>query len=649
MTGESRINSLAFASIGFLIALIFIVFHIDAMWSASVDLAHHYALAFRISELWVLPPEHDPTLGEMNYYPNGAHVVAALLGSPWGSVVVGIQIVALGSIALVWLSSAYVIRSLPVALGGATALFAIALLALNKAAFGFELHGGELVGNFFFSQLVGDALLFFLLAALLGVERKHGPTWAAVALLPLMLLVAEIHLLPALKALGLIAGLNALSLCVDRESKRVSVREISGRAALVLVAAALLIAHPSFSAMRMISENDGALQLHGVAYPLGLLAACVLLTASSTALLVQWWRRSADVELLALKYLALLGLVTSALCVLQYVLNLFGIGSDYAVKKYSFGVLTALLLQMSVIASILFVSSDRFRKAKEILGGDAARAVLVSAFTVLALLGGLPHRKVQDVSDLVATEQKLLRLADGIPLLERQERPAVAIGLKSHPAPIDYMFSIAILKTPRELAIPDVLINRDLVRPDAYSFVVTMAQSPTYGSAGCGSLVPGDLAIVDATCIGERLVSHSACRNGLDFTAGGILQATTLSGFSWPEPEGRWTDGPVASFECWADGVAFPEATLELAPFLHGGVKAQRLEIAVNGKNIFSGTFGAGGIDRTELQLDLRGVAPAETFVFVLKLDDATSPSDIGLSEDARKLGFRLKRISFGG
>lgn len=633
--------------VGLLIASIFVILNIDSMWSASVDLAHHYALAFRISELWVLPPGHDPTLGEMNYYPNGAHFVSALLGSPWGSIIIGMQIVSLGSIALVWLSCAYLIRSLPVAVGGATAFSAVALLVLNAATFGFELHGSELVGNFFFSQLVGDAALLFLLAALVTGERKYGPTWATVALLPLMLLLAAIHLLPALKALGLIAGFSALSLCVNARIRRVPVGEVVARAALVLVAATLLIAHPSFSAMKMISENDGALQLQGIAFPLGLLAACVILAATSTALLAQWWRRSMDVDFLALKYLAVLGLVTSGLCVVQYVLTLFGTGSDYAVKKYSFGVLTTLLLQASVIASIFFVDSNRFRKIGNVLARSVANGVLVTAFAVVALFMCLPQRKVQDVSDLFATEQTLLRLADAVPSGGREGKPAVAIGLQSHPGPIDYMFSIAILKTPRELAIPDVLVNRDLSRPEAYSFVVTMAASSRYGSAGCGSLVPGDLAIVDARCIGERLHAHSACRNGIDFTADGILPAKTLSGFSWPEPEGRWTDGPVASFECRADGETFTAATLELAPFLHGTVKSQRLSITVNGKNVFSGTFGLGEIEEPRLRLDLKDVAPAGTYVFVLELEDATSPSDIELSEDARKLGFRLKRVSF--
>ena len=44
---------------------IFVFYNIDSMWTASVDLSHHYALAFRISEQWMLISLADPTLGEM--------------------------------------------------------------------------------------------------------------------------------------------------------------------------------------------------------------------------------------------------------------------------------------------------------------------------------------------------------------------------------------------------------------------------------------------------------------------------------------------------------------------------------------------------------------------------------------------------------
>src|SRR5688572_15559110 len=54
-------------------------------YGLSLDVAHHYALVATIMRDWHVGPTPLPHLGEMNYYPNLSHWVAALFGSLLGS------------------------------------------------------------------------------------------------------------------------------------------------------------------------------------------------------------------------------------------------------------------------------------------------------------------------------------------------------------------------------------------------------------------------------------------------------------------------------------------------------------------------------------------------------------------------------------
>ena len=63
-----------------LVGIFLVIIEMDSIWTHSVDLAHHYALAFRISENWTLVGTDDPTLGEMNFYPSTSHALAAIVG-----------------------------------------------------------------------------------------------------------------------------------------------------------------------------------------------------------------------------------------------------------------------------------------------------------------------------------------------------------------------------------------------------------------------------------------------------------------------------------------------------------------------------------------------------------------------------------------
>src|SRR3954468_3709966 len=84
-----------------LVVVALVLWNFDRLWSLSIDLAHHYVLAYRLAEEWRLPVK-DPSLGEMNFYPWMAHALAAIAGTVLSSVYAGLQVVALLSLAAVW-------------------------------------------------------------------------------------------------------------------------------------------------------------------------------------------------------------------------------------------------------------------------------------------------------------------------------------------------------------------------------------------------------------------------------------------------------------------------------------------------------------------------------------------------------------------
>ena len=629
------------------VAVLFVLYNIDSMWSWSADLAHHYSLAFRISEQWMLSPQTDPTLGEMNIYPRGSHIIAALIGAFVNSTFLGMQLATLISLSVLWLCAILILDSLPGYARTVALTAALALIVLNHFVFRFDLHGHEVVGNFFYSQLVGHAFFFLGMVFSIRIEKTNGALWASAALVPTMLFMAFIHLIPALESFGLIAGLVFVFLFTEYRNGRVSLRKIILSTAILLIAIVGMMFHPSLSAMRGIAENNGILALRNITYPLGLLAFCFFVLITSTILFVQWIKRGGDNEFLAAKYLAIYGLATAGLCALQYVLTFFGQGSDYAVKKYAFGLTTVLLLQLSVMLSMAVSGSKNVNASGKVISGTAVNTIILVILSLSVLFDNVPSTKALDVSDVVATEKRLINLVDTSLPPAHDGKPAVVIGLNGFPNTVNYLFSIAIAKTPRDLATPEVLINNYLTHPKNYSYVISSSSNKGYGSTNCKSISSGPVSLVKAECHADWLKIASSCRHPFDFSLNGFVSERLLSGFGAADSHGRWTNGTAAHFECIAGDSVFKTVKLEFAPFVHGSLNSQRLQVFVNGKEAYQGSFSAARDSNNPLVIDLSGVPVSEKYAFDFKVPDAISPKEIGLNSDRRKLGFYLKKISF--
>ena len=625
----------------------FILFNIDSLWSLSVDIAHHYALAYRISEQWWLTAIFDPTLGEMNIYPRGGHIIAAIVGAFFNSTFIGLQLTTLASVAIIWISILAILNGMPQRIANASLLSFFLFFLINTFILRFGLHGHEVVSNYFFSQLVAQAFLYLSLIFSMRIEKKIGELWAAFALLFIMSFVATIHLLPAIQILGLIGGITAIKIFgIYMNSEDYSKTQIAIAVIIPVVSIIVLVFHPSFSAMLSIGANNGALKLHNIPYPLGIIALSILVLLTSFILFMQWARHNTNV--IEAKYFSILGASTAALCLIQYTLNFYDIGSDYAVKKYGFSLLTISLIQLSIIFSLIAVRSSHTKIASSILTNDIARKIILTALGLFVLLSVVPNKKTIDASKIVEMEKRISILAYSEIPQAPDGKSNVVIGLSDFSNTINYLFSIAFAKTQRDFAISDVLIAGKLSDFDKYYKVISSSGNANYGSSSiCASSVSGDISIIDSLCLEHQITTkNKLCENSFNFSTASI-PLSLLQGFSVREDHGRWTNGKTAQFMCLAGDNRYNSIKLELTPFIYGSLKSQRLEISVNGIHVYQNVISTSRDSRNPVNIDLTNIPVADEYVLEFNMPDAISPKEVGLNDDGRMIAFSIYRIAF--
>ncbi len=620
----------------------------DPLWNSSVDLAHHYALAARLGQHWLLPAAYDHSLGEMNVYPNGAHVLAALVGRVAGSTLLGLQLMANAAYLAVWAVLLLLLRQLPARAAVLSGVTLGLLLLLNRSLQLAELHGNELIANFFYSQLVGQAGALLALLGAMRLERAGQPAgWRYLLLLAAIGVLCSVHLKPALELLAALALSCALDLHTawSRGQRRIALLP-----ALLapLAGALLLVSHPGFAVMRSLSEHDGVVVVRYLNSPLivGLYAGALLLV--SLALLYRWRQAAAadaanGVALLGLKYISLYGAACSLMCVLQSVALVFDIGSAYAVKKYLYGLHTALLLELCLLPALLlgwYRAQDRQPLRRQ------AVLLLSPLLLALAVLCTLPtSAPLASTAALVRIERQLTDLR-ALRLAEAPDHYTYVARLDGVSPVVSYMFSIGIFGVPRNSNAGDVLGGR---MPSDLSQVGHLLSGPALGGdqryLGCRqAAAPAGMALLDGACL-EAVLNPPGQHIAL--TINNHKPLCTLNGFSPPEQEGSWTMTRHATVACpvpaLVEGKAPTQVLLDTHAFLHK-LPSQRLQISVNGGALQTIGYAP---DISARQLALPLPTGARVLTLALTLPDARSPLELGIGADQRQLGVMLHAISF--
>lgn len=466
--------------------------------SLSYDMPEHYELVYYLQHYW-----HLPTGTLLAYLPN-AYVVAAILGTFLGSPFFGMQWTLLISALAIWSLLGFALTTLPRRSFCFTSILLFALLLINYHHL--NLFTNEIVRNFFFPQFFAQAIvtLFFVLA--LSWEKKEVNPLLIYLLLSAGVLLAEnTHLLPAVELFGF---LTLLILLDNYLIKKISFAIKSG--ALLLLMLVAIIINPAFNAMRLISTNNGALALRHIHSLKSLSVVCVLVGLLSVFLIIKWLKHNElRKNCLVLKYFGLFGLTISTLCILQIILLQLGQGSEYACRKYAFGLNTFLLINLSLAVSITL----KPQWLTEITNPNIPIQIFQYIFVPLLLLivfflGPLHFNKYFNVSDIVRLEQVISSYRNTVLQEPPKEKYDYAIGLNDHyPATIDSMISRIILGAPPlpDKNMNDILMRTSFTEPQKVRFLFTL-KGKMWDIPSCRKhILYGSIVLLDGHCVLQEL------------------------------------------------------------------------------------------------------------------------------------------------
>lgn len=338
----------------------------------SFDLAQHYVLIDELMKYGGVRAGNPTNLGSMIHYPPLAHWLAVIIGRISGSGLTGMTIAAIGSLFASYLLICSLVRrdnsaALPLFAG----LFAAAIWTHS-------LIGWEIVGNFFYPQLVGDAVYF---AVLLWLCRDWPIVMKIACIASLGCAAMWLQPLTALHILGTGCAIFAFDAICDRSRKHAAAFVI-----LACCAVPIILLNPEYRFMKQIAQWNGGLDF---GYPHVMLVAFLGLCVGILTLIGQLKTRDRTSIVLGAALVSAAGLA-----ILQFILwKCAHNGSPYAVKKHMFIVVTLSLMNMARLAGARISSMRRLEPYAPVVASIVAG---VSAWMVLSLSFTSPLTPIVD-------------------------------------------------------------------------------------------------------------------------------------------------------------------------------------------------------------------------------------------------------------
>ena len=511
-----------------------VVFFFDCMWSTSVDLADHNAVVNRLFDHWGMPITDD-LYYFYHSYPAFSHIAAAVLALPLSSPLAGVQLLTLLSLVALWSGFALILQTLPYRMRALIGAGFVLLLIFNRSILKLELHGNEIIGsNFLFPQFVGQAFAVVVIAVTALFERDERDPTLGYLLLAVAIPVAEgFHLVPAAQLFGVLVLLIAIDFHLSPRQNHLPKLAIG--ASLIIASTIGIILHPNFKNMfdqGMDPSNTGALALLRTPNLPSLAVLSVVVGFLSALLLYTWAYSLSNAEArrngVAAKFVALYGLSNSGICLFQIFIGLFGIGTEYACRKYAFALNTTLLLDLVLLLGFFF----KPRWLASSFGNDRLLAGLFeSAFVSLFLLAGvftvLPKEKMIDAADLATTE----RFAKAYVQTAFDNPPGkynYAVGIAPNSPNIDYFITRGALHAP-PAGDPgnteDIYEGRPFSQPPLVGHILTLRNSK-WDVPNCRTQFSSpSLVVLDGQCAISALRNSSKCVGRVDFSINGHVGA----------------------------------------------------------------------------------------------------------------------------
>ena len=597
-------------------ALIFLLIKYGPFFqNGSPDYVLHFELIDEIMQHGRVSSDAMTRIAIMALYPPIAHWMAAILGWWIGSGLVAITILTVAAAFFSYLIALRITADTPLKL----ALFFCAFLLLSRTA---SFVGWEVVANFFFPQLVGDALYFLTLWCMLKTDRlscRAGIFIVAGAIGMWLQPLNAVQIIGAGCVLLLVEGVR-----IWHNQRAFPRRYAAGAVVAVIVAIAMFLLHPELKLMRFISTNNGALEFRygHIMLVAGMCGAICILNAARYVFL------KADK---ADAVISSAGVAAFILVMIQFISWKFhGDGSAYAVKKHMFIVFT-----IGVMNGVRLVGAlvDRFGTRRAFLAELAApvAAAYMATFALQKFTEPLaPTVQALDYARAIAAYQfpsinaKNTVVSDNaLPLISNALVSKIAFN---HQMTYDWWAGKLITD-----GVPYVMVRRS-------ANIDQMCKSP--------HALTDRYAVVDTSCLTSYTLGET-----LNFSLTGNGYWYKQGGWGFEEPWGTWSLGNIGGkgmlslpketkgpLQLEADGMAYITPT-------HS---EQRVVVNVNGHDVATWTYdankiGPAGHRTAAIPTDL---IKDGKLTIVFKAPNSVSPMQDGGPSDMRVLGLGLKTLT---
>ncbi len=628
----------------FILSCIFIAFAYGPTFNgASLDFALHLSLVNFISSNLSFPnwasigqSQHVSTLGVMTFYPPIAHASAALFGKIFHSDVLGILVIGKLSVFLPYVVVNYAMMKDRNLAGSLLFTIFITIFASYRI-----FHGDELIGNFFFAQSFGFALMIACLYACIMIFDG----WMSIILASLMsYLLGHTYLLSQIE----FSAAFTLFLFTELIEKRRAKAVIKTASLQLLFAVGLLGAitalHPQFAVMRQLSANDGAIDPNFRP----LLIAIFSLAALFISLLA--WFVSGERSCKSLRMAYCLSAAVAIIALGQYAaLILIKSGSPYAVRKFTFDIFTTATLTVSALIGCRFASKRIDFTTSP--AGNVIAASLAGCFLVYRVFHGFAAVNASAFVDTIQFEKQIITY----------DLPADAFG---HTASLLHDISSAkefdpILNVSLDQLVLGATVDQGVEfsydhKTDGLTYALVNTDNPLSKQVECVHSKFTHVGIVGVNFPCAIHKAQSVAYNvSFPSMIDGVVGAQLSNGWSKAEPDGVWSSGKESTIDFIINDSKAPQRSyLHLFfadTFVNAQHPTQRVVAKVDDEKVAEKTYELGAFPNSFV-VPLPDAAVSRGIVRVtLSLPDAVSPATIGMQPDPRILAIKLRSFEITG
>ncbi len=338
-------------------------------------------------------------------------------------------------------------------------------------------------------------------------------------------------------------------------------------------------------------------------------------------------------------FLATAGCATALAALTQALVQAVSpLGSDYAMNKYGFSVIT--LLVFAVAAAAGGWVDRRPRSAPSWAWASLAPAALAALATIFM------HAELGERLDKFVKYQKEVRT-----FFAEKRAPADAFGRTSsnNPSfryPLNHVITLADLGMDSATAQKsiDASLNVAITAPETYSFV---DERIGYVAPKCVlNRLRAGIALVSLPC--QRVTPASLTLDKTVAVSGSSGRPPYfVSGWSGTEPTGIWSGTPRAVLGLHLNSMPDPVlVTVQASGFLPDPAYVQHVPVFVHGVQLDTWTFDARAPGGARTVLVPAALAPNGDVMLEFRFPDATSPAQHKVSADPRQLAMFVSGFS---